>query len=141
MRQPLMVTAMSDNSGKLSVSREQLERVVCAISQVGVQDHLADYQLAAAVKGEVLSILSATAEDVRELGDEPVAYVMPGQIEAMKSVGWMHASRDKGKTGLEVSLYRHPQRPVVLPDRKRSPLSAGDEGWNACLDEFKRLNK
>lgn len=96
----------------------------------------------------------APAEDVREVVDEPVAYVMPAQIAAMKSVGWMHASRDKGETGLEVALYSRPQRPVVMPEREfytqymlgivpinAEQANAYKDGWNACLDEFARLNK
>lgn len=42
-------------------------------------------------------------------------------------------------------LNRHPQRPVVMPERRQLDgwldCTSQDRGWNACLDEFARLNK
>jgi len=45
-------------------------------------------------------------------------------------------------------LYRHPQRPVVMPERRtfkdyetRGRRHTRAEEWNACLNEFARLNK
>jgi Lar family restriction alleviation protein len=74
----------------------------------------------------------APAEDVRAVGEEPVAYVMPSQIDAMQSIGWMHASRDRGRTGLEVALYRRPPR-LGVPSE--CPLGYGHEGhW--CGQEY-----
>ncbi|WP_425225936.1 hypothetical protein [Pseudomonas sp.] len=58
-------------------------------------------------------------------GEYAVDFVKPG---------WLKECREKGGTFL---LYSNPpaQAPVVLPGR-RSPKHT----WNACIDEFKRLN-
>lgn len=44
-----------------------------------------------------------------------------------------------------VPLYRHPPRPIVMPEciERVSDFEGGQRsrGWNACLDEFARLNK
>jgi len=70
---------------------------------------------------------AAPAEDVRAMVDEPVAIVSGSQVQ------WLPSAQ-----GLEnrTPLYRHAQRKVLMPDRR----TEDSYGWNACLDEFERLN-
>lgn len=85
--------------------------------------------------------ISAPAEDVRAVVEGPVDALLLEDCVEM-------ASREYGGGyfGTEVvQLYRRPQRPVVLSERKEiimgRPNNQEDSSWNACLDEFERLNK
>ncbi|WP_110949185.1 hypothetical protein [Pseudomonas bohemica] len=83
----------------------------------------------------------APAEDARAVGDEPVVYQV--KIHGM-TLYWNTPS--EAAKAVNTPLYCHPQRPVVLPERRelsaagRVYLSDLDCEWNACLDEFARLN-
>lgn len=111
----------------------------------------------------------APAEDVRAVVEEPVMRLEceklwggDGEyaVDFVKS-GWLEECRQKGGTFL---LYRHPQRPVVLPERfnkvmqyllgegdldgyyfRDAKQSSGKYWWRAelraCLDAFEELNK
>ncbi|WP_282372251.1 Lar family restriction alleviation protein [Pseudomonas sp. PS02290] len=88
---------------------------------------------------------AAPAEDVRAVVEEPVGYALDSMLKRIKdnpSFGHMIFGSPNG--AYDVPLYRHPQRPVVLPERKHlgdpTPLSLV-EGWNACLDAVEELNK
>lgn len=87
-------------------------------------------------------VCDAPAEDVRAVGDEPVAC----QLRFVKGETPEVISWNEQDEGVH-SLYRQPQRQVVLPERKKhkngnSPMqNAKNSAWNACLDEIERLNK
>lgn len=127
---------MTNKTELLSVPRELLARIT-QMAMFTLPD--ADYKA-------LTDILIAPAEDVRAVGDELVH-----QVRSYGSCCW----EDIGGESLEVcrsqpeeyeirTLYRHPQPPVVLPWRRKNgidnPNYQLDQGWNACLDEFKRLN-
>lgn len=100
---------------------------------------------------------TAPAEDVRAAGDEPVS-LRHMAVAENGVLRWMtgrkmqecelYALPDGG--AMRDKLYRHPQRPVVLPmyclylrgvvPHNRAEVEAHKDGWNACIDEFKRLN-
>lgn len=97
---------------------------------------------------------AAPAEDVRAVVEEPAAYADPKSFKNFNNLAhlgglytheWMWA---RPAAGL-VPLYRHPQRPVVLPERRNvDPNTAEtilqwhkDCEWNACVDAVERLNK
>lgn len=132
---------MTNKTEMVSVPRELLE----CIANFGEQTRtFSEVQYWA--RTVLFHLDDATVEDVRAVVDEPVAYVLPAQIEALKDVGWVHAFRDQGRTGTEIALYRHPQRKVVMPERMDLRSCDGSQtyetkAWNACLDEFARLNK
>lgn len=82
---------------------------------------------------------AAPAEDVREVVDEPVVYQV--KIHGM-TLYWNTPS--EASKAINTPLYRHPQRKVVMPERRDYDVgmrTSFGEGWNACLDEFARLNK
>lgn len=86
----------------------------------------------------------APAEDVRAVVEEPVAWRCGGITWSYRVDAINHAER----FSLEVEpLYRHPQRPVVLPERIIGQqhgdkiAEAEQRGWNACLDAVEELNK
>ncbi|MBD1553852.1 Lar family restriction alleviation protein [Pseudomonas typographi] len=96
---------------------------------------------------------AALAEDVRAAGDEPVGYelTMNGEQKdlAAAKFGAPTPWENLQRHGYVISpLYRHPQRPVVLPERlTMKPFQTVDRGstsykagYNACLDEISRLN-
>lgn len=127
---------MSD-SKMVSVERKFLESLMTAIE-------IGDRHALMIIAGRAKGILAAPAEDVRAV-DEPVAYADPKAFENFKAGlathEWMWSFPD---TGL-VPLYRHAQRETVMPERKDLPdlmMASWHEakGWNACLDEFTRLN-
>lgn len=84
---------------------------------------------------------AAPAEDARAVVDEPVAWLGSGLAFTSLADAKEYAGY---KDGVVTPLYRHPQRPVVMPDHResdlRSPVYGYARGWNACLDEFARLN-
>lgn len=87
-------------------------------------------------------------EDARAVVEEPVAYLTNG------GKAFYFPSPNIEKADGDTPLYRHPQRPVVLPEREmysryfrgiipenRLEVEAYKDGWNACLDAVERLNK
>ena len=93
----------------------------------------------------------APAEDVRAVVDEPVAYelTMNGEQKylATGKFGVSTAWENLQRHGYVITpLYSHPQRSVVMPERKDEAQYRGTSllavrRWNACLDEFNRLNR
>jgi len=90
-------------------------------------------------------------EDVRAVVDEPVAWLCEANANSGRRGKWLQYSKEihdpwqKGEVDT-TPLYRHPQRPVVMPERKDESQYRGTSlltvrRWNACLDEFERLNK
>jgi hypothetical protein len=96
---------------------------------------------------------AATPEDVRAVVDELVNL----QHMAVAENGvlrWMSGRKMQecelyalpGGGAIRDNLYRHPQRPVVMPERIIGQqhgdhiAEAQQYGWNACLDEFARRN-
>ncbi|WP_416425638.1 hypothetical protein RAM80_07745 [Pseudomonas sp. App30] len=81
---------------------------------------------------------------------EPVAYLCEATHESGRPAKWLQYGRKisnlwRADEVSLVPLYRHSaaQAPVVLPERRGVPRTIPSyraEGWNACLDEFKRLN-
>lgn len=102
----------------------------------------------------IRAALATCSEDVQPpVGDEPVvlqhmAYAENGILRWISGRKMhdceLYASLDRGV--IRGNLYRRLQRPVVFPARRElSPtgrvyLSDLDCEWNACIDEFKRLN-
>lgn len=120
----------------VSLPRDLLLRLLSVYS---TSPYPAWYELAAALE-------AAPAEDVRAVGEEPAGYALDSMLKRIKdnpSFGHMISGSPNG--GYDTPLYRHPHRPVVLPGRK-DPGNAMSEpydpdSWNACIDEFERLNK
>ena len=97
------------------------------------------------VNPEYSELLRTQADDVPAVVDEPVAWlnVAIGSVTTSPVVvmDW-----DDEKEPVQ-SLYRHPPRPIVMPERIVVPRGdfqpferAEALKWNACLDEFERLN-
>jgi hypothetical protein len=89
------------------------------------------------------AIIAAPPEDVRAVVDEPAAWRCGGITWSYRADAMNHAER----FSLHVEpLYRHPQRQMVLPERKEPTqdepyMTEASHGFNACLDEISRLNK
>lgn len=100
----------------------------------------------------------APPEDVRAVVDEPVAWMDPRSPEMSATISnevKQHNLKFGGApsaavNGYCIPLYRHPQRPMVLPERKEilqvwEPCDEVEqfrnEGFNACLDRIAELNK
>ena len=96
---------------------------------------------AAALDGDLPGLLMLAA-DALEAKAAPVAYIT-GQfagrciIEAINRAAVL-------PTGMALYSRPQPSAGVVMPERKVAQhgdvLSFQGEGWNACLDEFARLN-
>lgn len=102
---------MTNKTGMVSVPRELLERLISATKVARGEG--SPTQRAAEV------ILAAHAEDVRAAGEEQVGYAATQILEQIKfsnvfSVGV--PMRTGEAPGFE-PLYRHPQRPVVMPEK------------------------
>lgn len=125
------------NKTMVSAPRKLLEQILYGCT----------FTLSSKQHEELRALLAAPAEDVRAVVDEPVY-----QVRSHGSCRW----EDIGGESLEVcrsqaeeyetrTLYRHPQRPVVLPERLEIPEPQGAyvfrKGWNAYADEYQRLNK
>ena len=96
--------------------------------------------------------LEAPAEYVRAMVDEPVAWQL--DVEGYKTVTIEDRERAlseerhyqcRGRAVSVHPLYRHAQRKVVMPERiavpdADCPERINAQGWNACLDNFERLN-
>lgn len=84
--------------------------------------------------------IAAPAEDVRAVGyasDNQLARLARGHAETCDLF-----AKSSSVLGSASALYRHPQRAVVLPERyERLHVSEYRAGWNACIDEFEKLNK
>jgi hypothetical protein len=96
------------------------------------------------------TLLAATAEDVAAVVDEPVGYMT--QCLRGDRVGVVEqAEGPDSVVNLQYwtpafPVYRHPQRQMVLPERKEPTqdepyMTEASHGFNACLDEISRLNK
>jgi len=95
--------------------------------------------------------ITAPAEDVRAVVEEPVAWMQfDGEGNNDFTDDHETAERWARNNGPKYAdwltpLYRQPQRPVVLPERKpKTELGIyrlEDEGYNACLDDIDRLSK
>lgn len=132
---------MTNNTQLVSVPRELLER----INRVSF--------LPVAIASELGDILTCPAEDVRAVVDEPVAWEHKmlqefGHIKELTDdpkhpFGVADVDYDASYTVVSDPLYRHPQRPVVMPVRQDPgpAFHQWPQGWNDCLDEFARLNK
>ncbi|MDH0749480.1 Lar family restriction alleviation protein [Pseudomonas sp. GD03842] len=102
-----------------------------------------DFRERAQDHADMWNTRAAPADDISPVIDEPVAfkYVNP---DIPWPLFYEKKQDDRGKWE-EIPLYRHPQRPVVTPDRMDLRSCDGSQtyetkAWNACLDEFKRLN-
>ncbi|WP_443696418.1 Lar family restriction alleviation protein [Pseudomonas sp.] len=89
---------------------------------------------------------AAPAEGVRAV-DEPVGYAQTRDLEKIGGRNVIHVGvlmSPKTQDGFE-PIYRHAQRQMLMPEEATRRTSsdadeAYDSGWNACLDELKRLN-
>lgn len=136
---------MTNKTEMVSVPRELLERAMNLAKVFDDGSDGADAESAQGVVGILRAALAAPAEDVREVLDEPVGYSDEATIRWLTKTGFCQIQKDKPRSGVVVPLYRHAQRKVVMPDHResdlRSPVYGYARGWNACLDEFERLNK
>jgi hypothetical protein len=136
---------MTNNTQLVCVPRELLERLQLALSNC--------YCPETSVTTDLWKLLAAPAEDVRAVVEEPVATVVTTRSHSLPMI----MSDGSLKSGAVVEqksailhadlpdltpLYRHPQRPVELPERyERLHVSEYRAGWNACLDAVEELNK
>lgn len=146
---------MSDKTEMVSAPRELLERLLGDACNENWSD----------LNRLLATCRAAPAEDVREVVDEPVAFQWRRKtvVEGSQWSRWVDCTADdynaivaspgpsdRGIIREGRKLYRHPQRSVVMPER-RPDVNRSFEGsdaewygniaWNACLDEFERLNK
>lgn len=128
---------MTNKTEMVSVPRELLERIVAIYASSTWPSW---YELRAALE-------ATPAEDVRAVVEGPVAEVISkfGDPEAFGERELV-ALLDIQALPYGTKLYRHPPRPMVLPERREpSPanpyLSDADIEWNACLDKIAELNK
>lgn len=130
---------MTNKSEMVSVPRELLERI-SEPGSMSLQD-----------KNRLRALLAAPPEDVRAVVDELVATVVTIKKQSLPMLiagKYQPSITSEEKVAMfdvdlpnGTKLYRHPQRPVVMPERKQIPVDyAYRSGWNACLEEFKRLN-
>lgn len=110
--------------------------------------------------------IAAPAEDVRAVGEEPNPFgywrvpkgaPLQGAFLLWESDGPYGNSDSHIASAIDAGfsvkkLYSHPQRPVVFPERMVVPATRSFQGplhiaydvaagYNACIDEFERLNK
>lgn len=163
---------MTNKTEMVSVPRELLQDLIDS-AQLEVDERLRaygeDYRphvLAAQRKvvADACAILAAPAEDVRAVGDEPVAAqwryrnaLRDGGIGPKEFGPWAELPLHRfnpdltgyiDSIGYECetrALYLRHQRPTVMPKRHEdrcdsSEAEAYQNGWNACIDEFDRLN-
>jgi hypothetical protein len=148
---------MTNKTEMVSVPRQLLEDMLNPCADFATHDRLR-------------ALLDAPAEDVRAVVDEPVAYSFRWDFEhgngwqrnALRYVERLegHEHEDHRSTWRDITpLYLHPQRPVVMPEPEAFErlvidhygfgssqlclLSGKDLKimFDACLDEFARLNK
>lgn len=119
---------MTNNTQLVSVPRELLE------ASVSIPRNNAEFQSQVAVIEKIRALLAAPAEDVRAVVEEPVGKVLS---DAEMGIGY---DRKFGRViwfgPLEPGLlYRHPQRPVVLPERLREVwlFLNGQAELNGCV--------
>lgn len=123
---------MSD-SKMVSVPRELLDRATREFSGKPSWDALETIRMQATVELRAL-LPSAPSEDVRARG-EPVAWIHPLYLKP-NALGFEGSVNQL--SSMQVPLYLHAQRETVMPERMGE--STRGNGWNACLDELKRLN-
>lgn len=126
---------MTNKTGMVSVTRNDLQELIDG------------YCGPHAMHDRIEKLLCAPAEDVRAVVNEPVGYAGLNGLNTLRfRDGYLIVSVKPGPY-LDIPLYRRPQRKVVMPERKPESYSVSvglipyHEGWNACLDEFERLNK
>jgi hypothetical protein len=101
---------------------------------------------------DVFLVTPAPAEDVRAVVEEPAGFELIFDGKQYDVTGERGFGEFESQTYLEngfkvAPLYRHPQRPVVLPERIIGQqhgdkiAEAEQRGWNACLDAVEELNK
>jgi hypothetical protein len=139
---------MTNKTEMVSVPRDWLEHACKAVEYLALRaDDIGTSNVS--VADSLRALLAAPAEDVRAVVDEPVAEVVSkyGDPEAFGERDLV-ALLDIQSIPYGTKLYRHPQRPVVMPERKpieplefnRTKEDVENEGWNACLDKYARLN-
>ena len=138
---------MTNKTEMVSVPRELLERLISATKVA--RGHGSPTQR------DAEAILAAPTEDVRAVVGEPVGYRVRFYKEPEHWMVTWKALPDKPNPNCEYQLlYNHVQHDMVMPDYKKVPHKGQRlctpncgreqgqaEGWNACLDEFKRLNQ
>lgn len=90
---------------------------------------------------------AAPAEDVRAVVEEPVyqSRFHWNDIWLDLDKATFEARSTDPNTYVTRALFSHPQRPVVLPERKDPDNSMSEpydpDSWNACLNAVEELNK
>lgn len=126
----------------VSVPRELMSRIA-ATCMFSLRDP--DYKA-------ICEILAALPEDARAVGNEPVGYASSAELtddgHGIGTVVLRENPPANGYTdgGIPLPLYRHPQRPMVLPERieptQDEPyMTEASHGFNSCLDRIAELNK
>lgn len=146
---PTEAKAMTAKSNRVagdmvSVPRELVERIAdhCKFWK----DHTY-LEAISNIEDPLRTLLAPPAEDVRAMVDEPVAW------QFYQDGKWWngddrikdHRHNTERAGYLTRELYAHAQRKTVMPEPRKEwgsseKLDLGNLGWNACLDEFKRLN-
>jgi hypothetical protein len=109
--------------------------------------HANVHQVGTAMMDAAREFLAVPADDVRAVAEEPVAWIKPNVSETLRKDECCYAFGSNSPKGNLIPLYRHPQRPVVLPERiqwfddNSEQRKAEIDGYNACLDDIARLNK
>ncbi|UZJ58611.1 hypothetical protein OKW98_18715 [Pseudomonas sp. KU26590] len=132
---------MTNNTQLVSVPRELLERWADRFSKAQMFKD----------STEVRAVLAAAAEDVRAVVEEPVAYLYKEYVWATGLCDYVWRTQLESEAPTDDQnvkdidpLYRHPQRPVVLPERMISTNTLEElkaEGYNQCIADCERLNK
>lgn len=71
---------MTTNQTIDGVQRERIERALCAVEQVGLQDKFIDYAFIRAVKYELIALLDADIPASVAEQPAPVAVVLPERL-------------------------------------------------------------
>lgn len=136
---------MADKSETVRVPRELLETIekswrVPHGCPAAIYEDVND--IIRAGLADLRALLAAPAEVVRAVVEEPVAcYVATDDLEAihdgsrMWATAWASDSSLNPSRSFSEPLYRHPQRPVVMPERLREVwlFLDGQAELNGCV--------
>ncbi len=156
---------MTTNQTIDGVPRDQVERALDAIEQVGLQDKFIDYTFVRTVKHELRALLDAepapcAKSQVEGRRERFQKWVMATKHPVFGFLDGRSLARGDDRTGyadeyvqglwvayLEFGAEQPAPVAVVMPERAPGDTEDSDvlsdcrnEGWNACIDEVTRLN-
>ena len=144
---------MTTNQTIDGVTREQVERALDAIEQVGLQDKFIDYAFVRTVKQKLRALLDAPVHPCPvqldgcdgscvpavQLQGEPVAWIKPDVAKTLTKDQCCYAFGSQNPKGTLIPLYAEQPAPVavVMPERRAEIISDNPEllmavaTWNA----------